>query len=115
MDMQNKYGRMATGLSSLALAAMVFLAAGCSATKGQATSPAPGVAGAAGAANAPETAGVPKGADLWAQNCVRCHNSRSPNTYDDAQWEVITMHMRVRANLTAPDTREILAFLKSAH
>lgn len=113
--MQNKYGAMTTGLSSLALLAMVFLVAGCSATKGPGPAPAPGVANASAAASAPETPGLPKGADLWAQNCVRCHNSRSPNTYDDAQWEVITMHMRVRANLTAPDTREILAFLKSAH
>jgi mono/diheme cytochrome c family protein len=55
------------------------------------------------------------GAQLWANNCMHCHNSRSPSSYSDAQWEVATMHMRVRANLTAEEHREILAFLKSAH
>lgn len=54
------------------------------------------------------------GAQMWADNCARCHNVRSPNLYSDAQWEAVTMHMRVRANLTPVEYREILAFLKSA-
>ncbi len=99
--MQNKNGWLVTGFSSLALAAMVFLAMGCSTTSGKT------------AAAEAEPAG--NGPKLWADNCVRCHNIRSPNMYNDAQWEVVSMHMRVRANLTADDSREILAFLKSAH
>jgi len=55
------------------------------------------------------------GATLWAQNCGHCHNIRSPDSYSDAQWSVAMLHMRVRANLTADEHKEILAFLKSAH
>ena len=55
------------------------------------------------------------GATLWAQNCGHCHNMRSPDSYSDAQWDVALLHMRVRANLTADEHKQILAFLKSAH
>jgi hypothetical protein len=53
------------------------------------------------------------GAELWAENCVRCHNIRSPSSYSPAQWEVVMMHMRVRANLTPEEHKKILEFLKS--
>jgi hypothetical protein len=53
------------------------------------------------------------GAQLWAENCIRCHNIRSPSNYSPAQWEVVMMHMRVRANLTPDEHKKILAFLKS--
>jgi hypothetical protein len=53
------------------------------------------------------------GAELWAENCVRCHNIRSPSNYSPAQWEVVMMHMRVRANLTPDEHKKILEFLKS--
>jgi mono/diheme cytochrome c family protein len=53
------------------------------------------------------------GAQLWAENCVRCHNIRSPSSYSPVQWEVAMMHMRVRANLTPEEHKKILAFLKS--
>lgn len=55
------------------------------------------------------------GAQLWAENCVRCHNNRSPSTYSDAEWDVAMHHMRIRANLTAEEHRRILEFLKSAN
>ena len=55
------------------------------------------------------------GATLWAQDCGHCHNFRSPDSYSDAQWEVAALHMRVRANLTAQEHEQILAFLRSAH
>ena len=55
------------------------------------------------------------GAEVWAQNCAHCHNIRSPSSYSDAQWEVVMLHMRVRANLTAEEHKKILTFLKSAH
>jgi len=57
----------------------------------------------------------PDGAKLWAQNCIRCHNVRSPDSYSDAHWDVAMMHMRIRANLTADDSRAILEFLKSSN
>ena len=53
------------------------------------------------------------GAQLWAENCVRCHNIRSPSSLSPAQWEVALMHMRVRANLTPEEHKKILEFLKS--
>jgi len=53
------------------------------------------------------------GAELWAENCIRCHNIRSPSSYSPAQWEVVMMHMRVRANLTPEEHKKILEFLKS--
>jgi cytochrome c553 len=65
---------------------------------------------AAGTPAAPTGKG---GAELWAENCVRCHNIRSPSNYSPAQWEVVMMHMRVRANLTPEEHKKILEFLKS--
>ena len=55
------------------------------------------------------------GAQLWTENCIRCHNIRSPSTYSDAEWEVSMHHMRIRANLTAEEHKKILQFLKSAN
>jgi hypothetical protein len=55
------------------------------------------------------------GAQLWGDNCARCHNSRSPSEFDDGQWDVIAHHMRVRANLTGYEHDTILRFLKSAN
>jgi nitrate/TMAO reductase-like tetraheme cytochrome c subunit len=55
------------------------------------------------------------GAQLWTENCIRCHNIRSPSTYSDAEWEVSMHHMRIRANLTAEEHKKILEFLKSAN
>ena len=67
----------------------------------------------AGTATAAPTGTTEKGgAQLWAENCQRCHNTRSPSSYNDAQWEVAMMHMRVRANLTPEEHKKILAFLK---
>ena len=57
----------------------------------------------------------PSGARLWAQNCSRCHNSRSPSDYSNEQWEVAALHMRIRANLTAEEHKKILAFLQSGN
>jgi len=54
------------------------------------------------------------GSQLWAENCVRCHNPRSPNAYSRAQWDLIVHHMRVRANLTAEEAHKIADFLKAA-
>lgn len=55
------------------------------------------------------------GALLWGENCIRCHNAPSPSAFNDEQWETITLHMRVRASLTATETEKIVAFLKMAN
>jgi mono/diheme cytochrome c family protein len=56
----------------------------------------------------------PDGSRLWAQNCIRCHNSRSPTSYSEAQWGVTMLHMRIRAGLTVEQHRAILSFLEAA-
>lgn len=100
-----KMGSIKLGMAFIVIgAAMVFSAAGCAKTGSrQAT--------ANLAADAPNSH---HGAQLWAEECSRCHNLRSPDMYSDAQWDVVSLHMRVRANLTPVESREILAFLKSA-
>jgi hypothetical protein len=55
------------------------------------------------------------GAQLWSENCMRCHNLRSPETYSSTQWELAMHHMRLRANLTGEETEKITTFLKSAN
>ena len=55
------------------------------------------------------------GAQLWGENCVRCHSMPSPSAYNDTDWDVIGMHMKVRANLTTIETKKIFDFLKSAN
>ena len=90
------------GALGATLAVAALLLAGC------ASSAKPPVAGA-------PAAGKAQGAVLWSQNCGRCHNIRSPSSYSDAQWDVAMLHMRIRADLTAEEHHQILAFLKSAH
>lgn len=55
------------------------------------------------------------GAQLWGENCIRCHNTPSPETFSDTEWDVAVMHMRVRANLTDQETSKIVSFLKTAN
>lgn len=55
------------------------------------------------------------GAQLWAENCRRCHNLRPPTAFSDDEWEVIVNHMRTRAHLTANESRLITEFLKAAN
>ena len=52
------------------------------------------------------------GAQLWAENCQRCHNTPSPSTFSPEQWETIGMHMQTRALLTDKERDKIVAFLK---
>lgn len=106
--MKCKLAKVIVGLGSVAGAIGIGVLLGCS-TPSQPSAATPGTAGkqaAAVDANA---------AQLWAQNCARCHNLRSPGAYSDAQWDVAMLHMRVRGNLTANEHKAILAFLKSAH
>jgi hypothetical protein len=53
------------------------------------------------------------GAQLWAENCTRCHYVRPPDFYSAAQWELVVAHMRQRANLTGQEARQIVQFLKA--
>ena len=52
------------------------------------------------------------GAQLWAENCQRCHNTPSPSTFSPEQWETVGMHMQTRALITDKERDKIVAFLK---
>ena len=90
---------------ALMLSALGALLAGCVSDSNK-----PSESASAGA----EVASEKGGAQLWAENCSRCHNVRSPKRFSDSQWQVITHHMRLRANLTGQETRAITEFLQSS-
>jgi cytochrome c2 len=52
------------------------------------------------------------GAQLWTENCQRCHNIPSPSTFSPEKWETIGMHMQSRALLTDKERDKIVACLK---
>jgi mono/diheme cytochrome c family protein len=66
------------------------------------------------AATAPAAVAEKGGAQLWSENCARCHNLHSPSHYSPAQWEVAVHSMRIKAGLTGDDARSITEFMKSA-
>ncbi len=55
------------------------------------------------------------GAQLWGENCLRCHNAPSPETFSDTEWDVAVMHMRIRANLTDEEADKVVDWLKTAN
>ena len=59
-----------------------------------------------------EKVAAKSGAQLWAENCQRCHNMPSPATFSPDQWETIGMHMQTRAQLTNQERDKIVEFLK---
>lgn len=58
---------------------------------------------------------IAKGAIIWKDNCMRCHNARSSMERLDRDWETIVGHMRARANLTKTEARAILTFLQATN
>lgn len=101
----------------ISLSALTLLVAGgllavtcasCSNAKSEATT-------GSAAATAPATPARKGSAQLWSETCSRCHNLRSPSAYSADQWQVVMHDMRIRAQLTGQDQRQILEFLKSAH
>lgn len=52
------------------------------------------------------------GAQLWAENCQRCHNTPSPSTFSPEQWQTIGMHMQTRSLITEDEKKKIIAFLQ---
>jgi hypothetical protein len=55
------------------------------------------------------------GVQLWSENCARCHNGRPPEEFSASQWSAIVHHMRLRANLTGQEEREITKFLQASN
>ncbi len=58
---------------------------------------------------------VKSGAQLWGENCVRCHNAPPPQAYSNEQWNVIGKHMRIRANISQKEMDNIIDFIKSSN
>jgi hypothetical protein len=54
------------------------------------------------------------GAQLWAENCQRCHNTPSPASFSSEQWKTIGMHMQSRALITESEKEKIVAFLQTS-
>lgn len=53
------------------------------------------------------------GAQLWAENCQRCHNTPAPTTFAGEEWKTVGMHMQSRALLTNAERDKIVAFLQT--
>lgn len=58
---------------------------------------------------------VARGAEVYGAMCGRCHNPRSPLERSDRDWVTIVNHMRVRANMTGEQVRNVLAFLQATN
>ena len=67
------------------------------------------------AADYPDAGNAGKGAQVWAENCSRCHNARDPKDLRDDQWITSVFHMRVRAGLTGQQSRDVLTFLQESN
>jgi hypothetical protein len=52
------------------------------------------------------------GAELYAMHCNRCHPERYATERSTAQWKTLMLHMRVRANLPANQSKTILKYLQ---
>jgi len=55
------------------------------------------------------------GAQLWGENCNRCHNAPDPRTYSDDQWDAAMEHMRQKGFLTDQEVGKIRDFLKQSN
>jgi hypothetical protein len=53
------------------------------------------------------------GAQLWSENCTRCHYVHQPDQYSGVQWQLVVAHMRQRTDLTGLEQRRIVEFLKA--
>lgn len=58
---------------------------------------------------------IAEGAQVYGNNCARCHVARASSERSDVEWSVIVMHMRARANLTRSQAAAVLAFLQATN
>lgn len=66
------------------------------------------------ASTAPRPAEI-DGASVYANNCNRCHEYRSPTEFNGPQWSIITTHMRVVGGIPADESRAVFEYLKAQH
>jgi len=112
--MKTRSSKIRWRLTIAALGATGALVAGCQSSPKTTST----VVGATDHAQQPAEVGANEGltgAQLWAQTCAHCHNSRSPGSYSDAQWETALSHMRQQAELPGDQARKILEFLKASN
>jgi cytochrome c5 len=116
---QAKYDKWLIGLALAAVLAMATASffTGCAAS-GRTDSQGGQVEASADATTRPaadaQATASKGGAQLWSENCGRCHNLRPPTQYSAAEWQIIVHHMRLRADLTGQEQRSITEFLQSA-
>lgn len=55
------------------------------------------------------------GAQLWTENCNRCHNAPPPGEFSNTNWDIVGTHMQIRTNISKADMTKITDFLKSAN
>ncbi len=55
------------------------------------------------------------GAQLWGENCVRCHNAPPSTDFSDREWEAVGTHMRLTGHLSKEERDKIVEFLKSSN
>lgn len=90
--MKNKFNRMVIIISAIIITTVISLVIeGCAVS---------------------EKISSKSGAQLWAENCQRCHNTPPPNTFSPEQWETVGLHMQSRALITDKERDKIVAFLK---
>ena len=53
-----------------------------------------------------------KGARLWPNYCANCHNALGPSNRSPADWDLLMMHMRARANIPPDAAEAVLEYLK---
>ena len=75
--------------------------------------------GATGAARAdgpaPSSGHAAKGrAQIWAENCQRCHNARPASWHSEREWEVAMHHMLVRGSITRREHDAVMEFFRAA-
>jgi mono/diheme cytochrome c family protein len=51
------------------------------------------------------------GAEVFNNNCTRCHNARSLDEFSLEEWAVIMPHMREKAHLTGKETDAVMQFV----
>ena len=68
-------------------------------------------AGHAHADDAAQNAGL--GARVFAENCSRCNESPDPASRSSQEWRAISVHMRVIAEISLADQRNVLIFLRT--
>ncbi len=64
---------------------------------------------------AQESNAIAEGARVYGETCGLCHDARSPLERSDRDWVTIINHMRVRANMTGDQVRNVLAFLQATN